>query len=182
MKMKKSIYVIEKSNSFAIASILCMVFCVLIRIFYFLEKRAEFTELLVHLIIPAASAVIFILTVLFLGEKRSDITVLSVALGVLFFVIKSFSFESKTHTVLCIILYIGVMVLYSLTLFGVIPTKKLLYPLFGLPLIYHIFVEDMKLYVFAEPKVPFFEWLPEISVLLIMTGLLFISFAIKRQK
>lgn len=182
IKLKTPTYIVEKTNPFSKASVLCMTLCILIRIFYFSVTGAEFTELLVHLFLPLASAVIFIITVIFLGERHSNLTILSVALGVLFFIIKAFSFESKIHTALCIILYIGVIVLYSLTLLGIIPTKKLLYPLFGLPLVYHIFVEDMKLYVFAEPKVPFVEWLPEISVLLIMAGLLFISVALKRQK
>ena len=89
--------------------------------------------------------------------------------------------EIFRHTVLCIILYFAVLVIYSLTVFGIIPTKKLLYPLFGLPLLYHIFVEDMKLYVFAKPTVPFFEWLPEISILMIMGALFSISFSLKRK-
>ena len=38
----------------------------------------------------------------------------------------------------------------------------------------------MQLYVFAEPPVPYFEWLPEISVLLIMAGLLCISMGLER--
>jgi hypothetical protein len=78
-------------------------------------------------------------------------------------------------------LYTLVLLLYSATVLGFLPSKKLLYPLFGLPLIYHIFVEDMKIYVLAKPPVPFVEWLPEISVLLIMAGLLSLSIAMKKK-
>jgi hypothetical protein len=42
-------------------------------------------------------------------------------------------------------------------------------------------VEDLQLYVFAEPPVPYFEWLPEISVLLIMAGLLCVSLGLERR-
>ena len=101
--------------------------------------------------------------------------------GVVFFIIKAFTFASKLHTILCVILYITVLSLYSATVFGKIKTKKLLYPLFGLPLLYHICVEDMQLYVFAEPVVPYFEWLPEISVLLIMAGLLNVSLGLEER-
>ena len=103
------------------------------------------------------------------------------ALGVFFFIVKAFSFESPLHTALCVVLYTAVLVIFSLTLLGVIPTKLLLYPLFGLPLLYHIFVEDMQIYVLAEPPVPFFEWLPEISVLCIMAALLSLSVALEKK-
>jgi hypothetical protein len=39
----------------------------------------------------------------------------------------------------------------------------------------------MKIYVLAKPPVPFVEWLPEISVLLIMAGLLSLSIAMKKK-
>ena len=91
------------------------------------------------------------------------------------------TFASKLHTVLCVMLYLLVLGLYSATVFGWLPTKNLLYPLFGLPLLYHIFVEDMQLYVFARPPVPYFEWLPEVSVLLIMAGLLCISVGLEQK-
>jgi len=42
-------------------------------------------------------------------------------------------------------------------------------------------VEDMKLYILAHPPVPFIEWLPEISVLLIMTGLLCLSIGMQKK-
>jgi len=100
---------------------------------------------------------------------------------VLFFFLKSFTFAAVIHTVLCILLYITVFVLYTLTIFGYIRTKLLLYPLFGLPLAYHIFIEDMKLYILADPPVPFVEWLPELSVLCIMAALLSLSVGIQKR-
>ncbi|MBQ4043277.1 MAG: hypothetical protein IJD06_04700 [Clostridia bacterium] len=78
-------------------------------------------------------------------------------------------------------MYLAVLVLYSLTVWGVIVTKKLLYPLFGLPLLYHIFVEDMQLYILADPRPPFTDWLPEISVLCIMGALFSAVFAMHRK-
>jgi len=129
-----------------------------------------------------AAAVIFVVAVLFFGERMPQLTVISVGMGVFFFVVKAFTFPSLTHTVLCVILYTAVLVLYSLTVFGVIKTKYLLYPLFGLPLLYHIFVEDMQIYILADPRPPVREWLPEISVLCIMASLLSISVSMKRQE
>lgn len=61
---------------------------------------------------------------------------------------------------------------------GFLPTKKLLYPLFGLPLLYHIFVEDMQYYV---PPIPVWDWMPEISVLCIMAALFSLTFAMQQK-
>ena len=84
------------------------------------------------------------------------------------------------HTILCICLYLAVAFIYTATVFGVIRTKWLLVPLFGLPLIVHIYLDrDM-----IAPKgktVVLAELLPEISVLCIMAALLCICFAMKRR-
>lgn len=179
--MKKSPYMIERENPMAIISVIFMVLCAAIRIYYFAVVGFSLTEFFVHIILPVSAAVIFIAVVLFGGREHTHLTVFPVILGVAFFIIKATTFDSIIHTVLCIILYITVLCLYSLTVLGVIPTKKLLYPLFSLPLIYHIFVEDMRLYVFAVPPVPFIHWLPEISVLCIMAALLCVSVAFKKK-
>ena len=43
-------------------------------------------------------------------------------------------------------------------------------------------VEDMQIYILADPRPPFFEWLPEISVLCIMAALLCVSVAMKKKE
>lgn len=106
---------------------------------------------------------------------------LPVLLGIVFFIIKSFSFDSILHTILCILLYLLVAVLYTGTVFGRIRTKWLLVPLFGLPLLYHIFVEDLNAMRSATPpSLP--EGLQEISVLCIMLSLLLLSIAMKKKQ
>lgn len=152
---------------------------VVIRCVYFSEHGGTAGYLAIHLLLPVLAAVTFFTVVL--KGLPAEYTALGVLFGVVFFMVKAFTFATRLHTVLCLILYLTVLFLYSATVFGLIPTKKLLYPLFGLPLLYHIFVEDMQLYVFAEPPVPYFEWLPEISVLLIMAGLLCISIGLERR-
>jgi hypothetical protein len=156
-----------------------MAVSVLIRCIYFGVHGGEIGHLTVHLLLPILAAVTFF-TVVQRGLP-AEYTALGVLFGVVFFMIKAFTFATMIHTVLCLILYMTVLCLYSATVFVIVPTKKLLYPLFGLPLLYHIFVEDMKLYVFAESPVPFFDWLPEISVLLIMAGLLCISLGLEKR-
>ena len=180
--MKDSPYRIPKSSPAALLSLFFMGAAGGIRILYFcLMPMPAMVCLLVHLVLPLAAVVWFILAVLLRGETKPQWTAGAVLIGIVFFILKSFTFASVLHTVLCILLYLTVLVLYSLTIFGRIPTKGLLYPLFGLPLLYHIFVEDMQIYILADPPVPFVEWLPEISVLCIMASLLSVSFALQKR-
>lgn len=177
--MKPS-YSLHIHNRFTALGLAMMAVSVLIRCVYFAVEGGSAGHLAVHLLLPVLAAVTFFYVVLRCRE-HAEYTALGVLFGVVFFIIKAFTFESTLHTVLCVILYLTVLTLYTATVFGHIPTKKLLYPLFGLPLLYHIFVEDMQLYMFAEPPVPYFQWLPEISVLLIMAGLLSISLGLERN-
>ena len=179
MKVMKPKYSLCINNNYTALGLAMMAVSVLIRCIYFAVHGGTAGYLTVHLLLPIlAAATIFTVV---LRKAPAEYTALGVLFGVVFFMIKAFTFASRLHTVLCLVLYLTVLCLYSATVFGMIPTKKLLYPLFGLPLLYHIFVEDMKLYVFAQPPVPYFEWLPEISVLLIMAGLLCISLGLEKR-
>ena len=166
----------------AVLSILLMLASAVIRCTYYAIQGTTLGEAAIYLALPVAAALWLILTVLRFGNDHVERAIPSVVAGVVFFIVKAFTFASPVHTGLCITLYLAVLVLFSLTVLGVIPTKKLLYPLFALPLLYHIFVEDMQLYVFADPRPPVLEWLPEISVLCIMGALLAFSIALEKKE
>lgn len=179
---RRSPYTLEPRGKMTRLAVVCMMLSILVRVVYFSRVDMPPSYVLIHLGLPLVSAVIFWTVVEFFSREYLALTSLSVLVGVVFFVFRIFSLGLPTiHICLCLCLYTLVLVLFTLTVFGVIPTKKLLYPLFGLPLFYHIFIEDMKNYVLAEPSVPFVHWLPEISVLLIMAGLLCLSIAMKKK-
>lgn len=175
-------YCATPSNPFVLASVLLMLLSSALRLWYYVVKPpAQWQLLLVHLLLPLAAAVAFIFAVTFFGERTATPTVIGVLAGVVFFLLKAWADFTPLHRTLCTLLYLGVAVLYTLTLLGIIPTKRLLYPLFGLPLLYHIFVEDTQYYFFASPPVPVFDWLPEMSVLCIMSGLLCLSLGLRKN-
>ena len=132
--------------------------------------------------LPLMCNILFILCLVLLGKKALWLTVVPVILGVVFFIIKSFTFDSWLHTVLCILLYLLVAVLYTGTVFGIIRTKWLLVPLFGLPFLYHIFVEDLAALRDTASPVTLSAGLREISVLCVMLALLFTAIAMKKKK
>ena len=179
--MKRSEFYIKRNTPAAYLSLFFMAASAIIRVSYYSVTPMTPLIFWVHFVNVIAAAVVFGIAVIFFGERCPQLTAIPVLMGVIFFMVKAFTFETMTHTVLCLILYSAVLVLYSLTIFGIIRTKYLLYPLFGLPLLYHIFVEDMQIYILAEPRVPFFEWLPEISVLCIMAALLCVSMAMRKK-
>ena len=180
--MKRSIFYIKRDSIAACLSLFFMAASAIIRAVYYSVTPMTPLVFWVHFVNVIAAAVVFGVAVILFGEKCPQLTAVSVLMGVVFFMVKAFTFETMTHTVLCLILYTAVLVLYSLTIFGIIRTKYLLYPLFGLPLLYHVFVEDMQIYVLADPQPPFFEWLPEISVLCIMAALLCVSVAMRKKE
>lgn len=132
--------------------------------------------------LPLCCNLLFILCILLLGKRLFCLTAVPALLGVIFFIIKAFTFDSWLHTVLCILLYLLVAVLYTGTAFGLIRTKWLLVPLFGLPFLYHIFIEDLAKLRDTVNPLTFSAGMQEMSVLCVMLCLLFTAFAMKKQK
>lgn len=175
--MKKRLSItISRTHPAAITACCLMALSAAIRLWHFLSGPLTPFDLWVQLVLPTAAALVFLTG--FVLNQIKPASLISVVLGVVFFILKATTF-APLHQALCTVLYCAVLVLYSLTVLGYLPTKKLLYPLFGLPLLYHIFVEDTQAYFFADPPVPVWYWMPEISVLCIMAGLLSLSFAMK---
>lgn len=146
---------------------------------FWANKDAAF--IYTQIALPVLCNVLFIIIILYMGKRLFSLTAIPVILGVVFFIIKALGFDSILHTILCILLYLLVAMLYTGTVFGVIRTKWLLLPLFGLPFVYHILVEDRNTFLANENAMSLAEWLPEISVLCIMLALFFITFAMKKR-
>lgn len=172
--------IIDRKHIGARLSCVWMLAAALIRLFYYLPKENSPSVFIIHLCMPVLASVIFLYGILSGGKKAVAASMTAVAVGVVFFVLKAQAF-APLHRNLCLLLYTAVLVLYFLTVLGIIPTVKLLYPLFGLPFLYHVLVEDTKAYFFAEPPVPVVEWMPEISVLCIMASLFCLTFSMKKS-
>lgn len=175
-------YSVSRKNFFVKLAVIFMILSALCRFLgywgFWSNQTAGFVTFQIAL--PILCNLLFIVLVLYAGRRFFSLTFIPVILGVMFFIIKAFGFDSILHTILCICLYLAVAFIYTATVFGVIRTKWLLAPLFGLPLIVHIYLDrDM-----IAPKgqtVALAELLPEISVLCIMAALLCICVAMKRR-
>jgi hypothetical protein len=138
---------------------------------------AQERGLWVHMVLPLTACGLFVVCLLGFGRKRLWLSFFPAAMGVLFFLLKATTFV-WWHQLLCTLLYLLVAVLYGVTVFGLLPTRKLLIPLFGLPLCFHIFVEDAILH---RTVYHLSDWLQEWSVLAIMAGLLCLAFAMREE-
>lgn len=175
-------YSVSRKNFFVKLAVIFMILSALCRFLgywgFWSNQTAGFVTF--QIVLPILCNLLFIVLVLYAGRRFFSLTFIPVILGVMFFIIKAFGFDSILHTILCICLYLAVAFIYTATVFGVIRTKWLLAPLFGLPLIVHIYLDrDM-----IAPKgktVVLAELLPEISVLCIMAALLCICVAMKRR-
>ena len=177
--MKKRMEVkIPRKHPLALVACGFFLLSAILRLWHYLAAPMTPMIFWVHLLMPVSAAAVFLLGMATGGKWAKSGVLLATILGVAFFIIKATTF-APWHQALCTILYLAVLVLFCGTLLGFLPTKKLLYPLFGLPLVYHILVEDTQYYFFADPPVPVWYWMPEISVLCIMAGLLCLSISLK---
>lgn len=141
------------------------------------EELAE-KGLAVHALLPLLSCALFMVCLLLFGKRALWLSFFPAFGGVLFFMLKATGFV-WWHQLLCTLLYLLVACLYGAAVFGLAPIKKLLIPLFALPLAFHIFIEDL---IIKFDRMSPADWLQEGSVLCIMAALLCVSLAMKKAE
>ena len=164
-------FYLERSSSWAQVSIIFMLLSAIFRLFGVWGLWEDEFFRATQILLPLCCNLLFALCVFLFGKRGFFLSVIPVLMGVAFFIIKSFGFESWIHTLLCIILYLAVAVIYTGTALGFIRTKWLLPPLFGLPFLYHIFVEDLAKLRDTVNPMTLSEGLQELSVLCVMVSL-----------
>lgn len=173
---KKTVYWLPKLGTLAVLSMLFMLASAVVRIVWVCgEEQLSRSVFWFQVVLPLMANFAFIPIVLRDGKERFYRTAIPVWLGCVFFAVKALTFPSLLHTVLCLCLYLLVLVLYTVTVTGHVPTQAPLWFLFGLPMLYHIFVEDM------QKEWTLHTFLPELSVLCCMMSLLLLSLAMRKK-
>ena len=181
MKTEKVRFYTER-NSFGVqAMIILMALSIAFRLIGCWGLWDDRSFAIAQIALPIGSALLLIVLVWLFGRRALWLSFIPVILGAVFFIIKSLGFESTVHTVLCILLYSAVIALYTGTVFGVIRTKWVLVLLFGLPFLYHIFIEDLPALRDTVNPVSFSGGMQEMSVLCVMLGLFCLSFSMKKS-
>ena len=137
---KKCVYWLPKLGVLAALSMIFMAASAVLRIVWAAGEALSSAVFWLQVVLPLAANVSFIVILLRDSRDRLYRSAIPVWLGCVFFAVKALGFPSRLHTVLCLCLYALVAALYTATVTGRVPTQKLLWPLFGLPMLYHIFV------------------------------------------
>lgn len=134
-----------------------------------------------QILLPILCGILYIVIILYLGERAFWLTVIPVILGAVFFIVKSTDFDGIFKTVLCMAVSVLTVIVYTATVFGKIRSKWLLAPLFGLPLLYQLIIRDGATILAREGAMSLNEFIPELSVLCILLALLMTVFAMKKR-
>ena len=174
---KQTVYWVPKPGALTVLAMLFMAASAVLRVIWAAgEEGLPSSVFWFQVVLPLVANISFIIIVLRDGRERLYRTAIPVWLGCVFFAVKALGFPSRLHTVLCLCLYALVAVLFTATVTGRVPSQKPLWLLFGLPMLYHIFVEDTQ-----KTGWPLHDWLPELSVLCCMAALLSLSLAMKKR-
>ena len=174
-------FYLDKTGFFAESAVILLAMAIIFRLIGCIGMWSNRVDAIMLVLLPVLCCLLLILCVILLGKKGFFLSFIPVLLGVVFFVFKSLGFESWMHTVLCVILYVVVAVIYTATVIGWIHTKWLLPVLFGLPFIYHVAVEDIPALVKTPESVTFAAGMQEMSVLCIMAALFCIGMGLKKR-
>ena len=179
--MKKKIrYHIEPNGALARVAVCFMALSMALRAVWCLlwPEEVSAAGMTVHALLPLCACALFIVCLLLFGRRALWVSFIPAAAGVVFFILKASAFV-WWQQILCTLLYLLVAALYGAAVFSVMPVKKLLVPLFALPLIFHIFVQDM---ILQREIMTASLWLQEGSVLCIMAGLLCVAIAMRGEE
>ena len=180
MKNDKIKFYVERTGFWTEAALIFMTLAIVFRVIGCWGLWTDRYFLMTQILLPIVSGLLFIMLLALLGKHALWTTFLPVLGGVAFFVLKALTFENTTQMLLCLLLYAAVAILYCGTVFTLIRTKWLLVPLFLLPFLYHVGVEDIARLRDTVNPVTFTAGMQEMSVLCIMLSLLFTSLAMKK--
>lgn len=181
-KQQKIRFWVDKNSFLIQAAVILMALSAVFRLIgcWGLWNDAAFAA--TQIALPLCCNLLFILCLLLFGKRAFALTCVPLLAGIVFFIIKAFTFDSLVHTVLCLVLYIGISVLYVLAVFGSVRIKYLLAPIFGAVFLYHVFVEDLAALRDTANPVTLSAGMQEMSVLCIILAMFFVSLAMKRVK
>lgn len=175
-------FYVDRKGHFVHDAVLFMLLSAVFRMVGCWGLWSEKFFVITQILLPVGSSILFVLILRFLGDKALSLTILPVLAGAAFFVIRALGFENMLQIVLCISLCVLTVVLYILTVIGVIRTKWILVPLFAAVLGYRIFVEDLMALRDTANPVLFADGMLELSTICILLGLLFTTLALKKRK
>ncbi len=182
MKSERIKFYVEKQSRLVQSAVVLMILSAVFRLLGCWNRFGDSFFAVTQIALPLACNLLFILLLMTVGKRFFSLTLIPVALGVAFFIFQAIGFDSWLHTLLSILLYVLVLVAYGATVWGRIPSKWPLVPLFALPLLYQVLVVDVKKFTDPVQPMSFAEGMQEMSVLCILLALILTALAMKKKK
>ena len=178
---KRRLYV-EPDGFCTEAAILFMALAVVFRMIGSIGRWDDMHYLITQVALPVFSGLLMILCLLLFAKRAFWTTVIPVVCGVAFFIFRILEVENEWQMVGCIVLYVVIVVLYTMT-FSHPKLKWLLALVLLAAFSFHVWQDLQSLLdVTREQPVGFLEGMQELSILGIMLSLLSLSLAMKMPK
>lgn len=132
-----------------------------------------------QILLPILCNIAFAVLIVYFGEEHFALTLIPVVLGAVFFIVKATDMNVIPMLV-CMVMTALTVVVYIATVLGGIESKWILAGVFGVPLLYQLIIRDGATIVAAENAMPMDKFIPELSLLCILTALLLVVFAMKK--
>lgn len=175
-------FTIDKTGFCAESAMLMLVLASLFQVIGRWGQWTDRIEAIMMIALPVVSYLLLALCILLFGRRGFFLSSVPVLMGVVFFIFKLLSSTSLLHTLVCILLYLTVAIVYPATVFGWIRTKWLLPPLFGLPLVYRIFAKDLPRLSDTVNPVSFSAGMQEMSILFVIAALCFVGLGLRKRE
>lgn len=164
---------------------ICIVFLVSAAVFVILGAKGQWNDsryVITQVVLMVLSVLLLIIYILFLNKQPLWISTIPILLALVSLMFKLFlnpRFQGAAHHVLTIVLYSVLLLIWTLTVTGVIRNKWILFGLISLPLIIHLFGEDLPIWLKKAAPISYVRWMQEAALLSMMLSLLFFILAMK---
>lgn len=175
---------IDQHSPFAL---LCIGFLVLSSVFVILGTKGKWQDLryvITQVVLMVLSALLLIVYILFFNRQPLWLSSIPFFLALVSLMFKLFlnpRFQGALHHVLTILLYSALLAAWILTMTGVIRTKWILFGLIALPLLIHIFGEDLPILIGKADPISYVRWMQEGALLSMMLSMLFFILSMKQN-
>ena len=184
MNAKLTHFFIIPTNPFAL---LCMGFLALSVLFVILGAKGKWQDLryvITQVILMALFALLLIIYLLFFHREPLWLSTIPVAFAFVSLMFKLFlnpRYQGALHHVLTILLYLALLAIWILTMTGVLRIKWILAGLIALPLLIHLFGEDLPIWLGKAAPISYVRWMQEAALLSMMLSMLFFILAMETE-
>lgn len=127
--------------------------------------------------LPVLCALLLIVFLPVFANHGLWMTSIPIVLEAVFFILETGHISVWWVKAVSILLYIVISIIYTMTVFGKIPSKWPLVISIGVPLVYHLAVQDRTSLLEASSPDTLVAWMPEISAMSFVLALLLITLA-----